>query len=939
VSAGRRLRRATALAGLVLAGLPASPALAMEPEQARTFAECDPLIHERPQLYGCHRMVAQRDRTWSDALRHLEARLAANPDDHESRLALGAVREAILDPQGDDDLRRAADGLAAARKYEAEGFARLDLFHTLGDQSRLPEAEAELRRAEEDQALSGSPVLARYVEYHRGLHAQYLHDYAGATVRFNDAAALAEAADDNRLRAMVSNGLGTCAFFLGQSKEAFDHYRRSTDLFHAIGDFYTEADVLYNVGLAASRAGMPDAERVRISEEGIAAARRSGNLKTEGQFLFGKAQEREDAPLEERLGWLRQALAIVRPTRNPSQIGFVMRYTAVLLAQAGRRREADAMLDEAIEVARRSGDPEQLARGQLRRAQIHGEAGERDRALVEWNATLDAIESLRDLQRDDAARASFESSWAFLYYQVAAYCLQKPGPAAAVEDVDRALTVIERMRARVLLDSLDAAGAATGGAPGELQRRRAEALDGISRLQRRLLSPILPETERAALLRDLDALENRERGLRADMARADPSFATLRSPSLAALARIQEALHADQALLSFQSDQRSSHPSWALLVTRDAVRTAVLPDRAPLASEVSLFLGLLERRDGSEVAGAARLYKDLLGDLLQTLPGGITRLVIVPDGPLHRVPFDALRKDAAAEPLAARFDIALAPSCSTWLRWTGAGQVAAEHPVLAIADPHLIGGEGPAATSRAATLATGLRLGSLPGAREEAGQMVRRLGGGSRMVAGSEATERFLKTADLSSYRMLHLGAHAVVDEVHPERSAVLLAPGSDEDDGLLQVREIVNLDLKGRMVILPSCSSASGAFLDGEGVMGLARAFSQAGAVGLVGGLWPLRDRETARLTEDMAERLGRGESIGAALAAARRDAMKSGAPAAAWAGLVVLGDGDFVPLPGGRAPLPDVRRFATLVGALALGGVGLLLVRNRLRRPSPAA
>jgi CHAT domain-containing protein len=184
---------------------------------------------------------------------------------------------------------------------------------------------------------------------------------------------------------------------------------------------------------------------------------------------------------------------------------------------------------------------------------------------------------------------------------------------------------------------------------------------------------------------------------------------------------------------------------------------------------------------------------------------------------------------------------------------------------------------------------------------------------------------------------MLHLAAHAVVDEQHPERSAVLFAPGSDDEDGLLQVREIVNLDLKGRMVILSACSSASGTVLEGEGVMGLARAFFQAGAVGVVGGLWPLRDREAARLVDDMAVDLGRGASIGAALAQAKRAAIRAGAPPAAWAGLVVLGDGDFVPLPGGRPAVRDMRWLGAIVAVLALAGAGLVYLRRRTSRFPP--
>jgi CHAT domain-containing protein len=917
----------------------AQPASAIEIEQAKTFDECDAMLREQASSYECHRFLAQRDRTWSAGIRHLEARLALDPEDHVSRLALGALREAVSDPRGDDDLRRAADGLAAKGRFESAGFARLALFYTLGEQGRLPEAEAALRGAEQALDSCGSPLLARHLEYHRGLNAMYRHDYAGALVHFKDAGAMAEAQGDSRLRAMILTGLGLCAFFTGQPGEAIEDYRRAADIYHASGDLFSEAELLYNVLLASSQAqaGWSEADRKRLYEQTLVVAQRSGNLKTEAQLLFARAQH--NGTNLERLAMLKQALAVMQRSRNPIQIGFVMRYTAHLLSLEGpaRRNEADAMLDAAIDLARRTGDREQEARGLIHRATILMNAGERDRALAEWNATLEAIENLRDYQSDDETRAGFQSAWAFLYYRVAAYCLQTPGPEASPGDIEKALAVIERMRARVLLDSLDAAGVATGGGPGDLQRRRAEALDAISRAQRRLLSPILSEAERAAGLSELEALENRERALRAEMARADPSFASLRMPSLATIARIQEALQPDEALLSFQSNLDSQQAGWALAITRDLARTVAIPSRATLDNEVSLFLGVLERRDGSEAAGGARLYKDLLADMLQALPATITRLVIVPDGPVHRLPFDALRQDAASAPLATRFDIALAPSCSAWLRWSGTGRRQAEHPVLVMADPRLGVAAGEISTNRAATIATGLRLGSLPSAREEARWMVRSLGGGSRMVAGAEATERFLKTTDLSSYRMLHLAAHAVVDEQHPERSAVLFAPGSDDEDGLLQVREIVNLDLKGRMVILSACSSASGTVLEGEGVMGLARAFFQAGAVGVVGGLWPLRDREAARLVDDMAVDLGRGASIGAALAQAKRAAIRAGAPPAAWAGLVVLGDGDFVPLPGGRPAVRDMRWLGAIVAVLALAGAGLVYLRRRTSRFPP--
>src|SRR5262249_55021015 len=169
--------------------------------------------------------------------------------------------------------------------------------------------------------------------------------------------------------------------------------------------------------------------------------------------------------------------------------------------------------------------------------------------------------------------------------------------------------------------------------------------------------------------------------------------------------------------------------------------------------------------------------------------------------------------------------------------------------------------------------------------------------------------------------------AHAVADDERPERSSVLLAPGSPAEDGLLQVREIADLPLGGRIVVLSACRSAGGSLLRGEGVLSLAPAFFQARAPAVVGSLWPLRDDEGERLFGAFYRHLAGGVSLGTALQAAQREAIAAGQPPAAWSGLVVIGDGDIVPFPGGAPASPP-----PLV-VIAIGVAVLLLVAGWAR------
>ncbi|HKQ97986.1 MAG TPA: CHAT domain-containing protein, partial [Candidatus Polarisedimenticolia bacterium] len=253
--------------------------------------------------------------------------------------------------------------------------------------------------------------------------------------------------------------------------------------------------------------------------------------------------------------------------------------------------------------------------------------------------------------------------------------------------------------------------------------------------------------------------------------------------------------------------------------------------------------------------------------------------------------------------------------------------------------PAGVGAPGSArAAAPGATLDQGIRLSPLPRSRDEARALIRSLGPPSRLLTGDEASERFLKMTPLREFGLLHIAAHAVVDEAHPERTAVVLAPGGPEDDGLLQTREIVLLDLRDQVVILSACRSASGAVLAGEGVIGLSRGFFQAGARSVVGSLWTLRDEEAARLVSDLGRRLGEGASVGAALQAARRQRIADREPARAWAGIVLLGDAAAVPFPDGSrmATSPTI---PTVAGGFALLVLGLAVIAFALLRRIPRA
>jgi len=292
------------------------------------------------------------------------------------------------------------------------------------------------------------------------------------------------------------------------------------------------------------------------------------------------------------------------------------------------------------------------------------------------------------------------------------------------------------------------------------------------------------------------------------------------------LSRIRGRLGPDRALVDYVILDTTVA---ALVVTDLNAMITVLPVSAQtLGERVGALVRGLAPRLGSFVdrgranfdADLARsLYVDLL-EPLEPLIGARRSLTIVPDGPLHLLPFDALvAEDATSGPVFAldRYAITLATSLGIHNGWADAPL--APGPILAIGGP---------ASGVAAGMDRELEmLGTVAPGREVLRHEVGR---------GTEAVVR----EHAARAAVLHFAAHARPNPHQPDYSEITLTPAG-EDDGILHGYEIRELRLSGGLVVLSGCESASGRLAGGEGVLSLSRSFLQAGASGVVGTLWPI--------------------------------------------------------------------------------------------------
>ncbi len=255
----------------------------------------------------------------------------------------------------------------------------------------------------------------------------------------------------------------------------------------------------------------------------------------------------------------------------------------------------------------------------------------------------------------------------------------------------------------------------------------------------------------------------------------------------------------------------------------------------------------------------AALYRALIAPVAPHLAGH-ERLIVVPYGPTHTVPFHALHDGARY--LIETMEVSVCPS-SDLLRICGERPRRAERSALVVA--YSDGGRLPAVRDEARTIAA-----LLPG---------------ECFLEGEATRDRLAVSA--SRHGVVHLAAHGEARLDNPTFAHLKLA------DGQLNTADIFNLRLHGALVTLSACETGRSVVAGGDELIGLSRAFLYAGASTLVQSLWRVEDGSTARLMESFYRGIGAGLPKGAALREAQCALLTAnGGHPYFWAPFQLIGD-----------------------------------------------
>lgn len=329
-------------------------------------------------------------------------------------------------------------------------------------------------------------------------------------------------------------------------------------------------------------------------------------------------------------------------------------------------------------------------------------------------------------------------------------------------------------------------------------------------------------------------------------------------------------------------------PSTLLVIRRDTVVPVSLTLPADLDDQVMRFTTTLAA-DAPALALGRALAESVVSAALTHLDPSVTRLYVVPDGALHRLPFEALVL-ADGRRLLQAYDVEILPAIRLLARAVPRRASSRSPGIVAFGDAIF-------------TPASGLP--ALPASRIEASS-VAALDAGGMVRLGREASEAQLKAVARPGVRILHLATHTTVSDAQISGSVMHLSAG-DTDDGEVTVGEIARLDLDADLVVLSACRTGGGMVLRGEGLQGMTTPFLQAGARNVLATRWTVRDRELLPLMAAIYARLATGATIGDAVHDARVASIMRGEGPRQWASLMLVGDGRATPLlPSANGPTP---------------------------------
>ena len=669
--------------------------------------------------------------------------------------------------------------------------------------------------------------------------------YANAVETYEQALTILQSQNRPVIEAQLLGLLGNAYESLGDYDSAIATQQTSLDMAHSSGAQALEATARMNLGGLYGLQGNHTAAIVEY-QVGLDLALELGNLRSAAyglNNLGGAHQQLGDLP--QAIAYFEESLLLAKQTGNRSLQATVLTNLGGAHEEQGALDHALATHQQSVAIARTLDDPRLLADTLNNLAHCQATMGQLSAAEAGLQESIELLATLRQGLEDADKVTVFDT-------QIYTYNLLMQ-IRAAQGHYEAALEASEQGRAQALVDLVADAK----------QAPQAATIDQIRQVAQTLNATLV---EYAVVPEATFRVQGRQRG------KAGQLFIWVVSPSGTVTFRQVSLAEATSSL--DEQVQQSRSAMGALGRTRGlGVQLDVTPITTPQLQQ---------------------MHQLLIAPIADVLPADPTELVVViPHESLFYVPFAALQ-DAEERYVIDRHTLLTVPAIQLLDLTLTSRPEPSSLTSLVVGNPTMPTVERTTESTATITIPP---LPPLPGTESEAQAIAHLLQ--TEALLGSAATEAHIMER-MPAANVIHLATHGLLDYVDtrdrvPIPGAIALAP-SETADGLLTAREIAQLSLDARLVVLSACDTGLGE-ITGDGVAGLSRSLIAAGADSTVVSLWAVPDTATADLMTVFYTNLQQGHSKAHALRQAMLKTKENYPHPLAWAAFVLVGNPN--PLP----------------------------------------
>lgn len=737
-----------------------------------------------------------------------------------------------------------------------------------------------------------------------------LGNYFKALNFLNQALKILEKMDAKYHQQICLGNIGEVYYLLGDYDKAIDYLKSARKLAEKIGSGADAAIRTAALGNVYWEAGDTLGALKNYNEAlqvFIKNSDKRGEATTYGNLAVINTHQAE---YEKAALYLEQALKINREIGNHYGEGLTLYQTGDLQFMMKNYSAAEKYYNSALLIGRKINLPEITGKAWYGLGKTAVQKNNHEKALEYFSNAVKAYEEVRSQLRLAELKSSFLKSKIEIYTAITDLLYNNYQQSKEKKYIEQAFYYAEKSKARALLDILTESRVNIKEHVDSLLLQRQQSIfSHLTDIQTQLISAQLTDEHRNELNKSLKQKELELHNLQLEIRQKNPAYANLKYPEPVSIKEIQKLL-TDGNDIILEYSLGNVH-SYLWLIKRDSLFVYQLPSEKIIEKTVREYLSIISSapRAGSSPGRAGNALYDLLLKPAARQLSGARNLVIIADGILHYIPFEAListfEKDAPKY-LTELANISYAPSASVYRFLREKKKDNKKSALIAFADPVFAKSTGGRPKVSAASdkdrvrgmfERSGFEFKRLKYSAEEVKKIARHFPKQEvSLYLREEAKEENVKSGILNSYSMIHFATHALIDEQRPGRSCIVLTLDNDPtEDGLLRMNEIFNLKLNADLVTLSACRTGRGKLVRGEGIMGFTRAFLYAGASSLVVSLWPVSDFSTAQFMDKFYGYMQKGNSKSASLRKTKMDFINSKIPKERhpyyWAAFVLVG------------------------------------------------